>query len=120
MTTMRMVLGVAWLALASAAAAQSLGNPPGNTLAPATGTVAPPAPPVAAPPGDKLPAQTPAELAKIKYQTEVVCKTSVETGSLIARHKTCLTRKQWQYVNDENERSARKIVEDNMGKPGGN
>ncbi len=114
------VTAIAAALVASAAAGQSLGNPPGNQLAPATGTIAPPAPPPAAPPGDKLPAQTPADLAKIKYQSEIVCRSSVETGSLIARRKICLTRKQWQYVNDENERVARKVVEDNMGRPTSN
>lgn len=119
---MKTVLAGILLTAATAAAAQtSIGNPPGNTLAPATGTVtATPAPPAAAPAGDMVPARAPAQLAAEKYKTEVVCKTTVETGSLIARHKTCLTRKQWQYVNDENERDARKLVADNTGKPGGN
>ena len=113
---------VATLTMAAAAAAQtSVGNPPGNTLAPQTGAVvATPAPPPAAPVGDMVSAKTPAQLAAEKYRTEIVCKTSVETGSLIARHKTCLTRKQWQYVNDENERQARKLVEDNTSRPNGN
>lgn len=103
--------------LATAAGAQtSVGNPPGNTLAPTTGTVAPPSPPPAAPTGDMVPANTPAQLAAEKYKTEIVCKTSVETGSLIARKKTCLTRKQWQYVNNQNEDFARKLMMDNMGK----
>ncbi len=109
------------LAMATAATAQSVGNPPGNTLAPATGAVTTvPATPPAAPAGDKVAATTPAQPAADKYKTEIVCKTSVETGSLVARHKTCLTRKQWQYVNDENERLARKMVEDNTNRPGGN
>ncbi len=118
---MRTLLWSAMVIAAVPAAAQtSVGNPPGNTLAPQTGAVAPPAPPAAAPTGDLPPARTPAQLAAEKYKTEVVCKTTVATGSLIARHKTCLTRKQWQYVNDENERTARKVVEDNMGRPTSN
>ena len=105
---------------AAAQTAPVIANPPGNTLAPATGAVAPTNAPVGATGGDMVPAKTPAELAKIKYQTELVCKTSVEIGSLIAKRKTCLTRKQWQYVNDENERDARKFVQDNTSKPGSN
>jgi hypothetical protein len=117
-----MILAGALLAATATAMAQTaVGNPPGNTLAPATGTVtATPAPPPAAPAGDMAATKTPAQIAAEKYKTEVVCKTSIETGSLIARHKTCLTRKQWQYVNEENERTARKLVEDNMGRPTGN
>lgn len=114
------MLGAAALVVvvtAQAAAAQAVGNPPGNTLAPATGSVTTtPTPPPVAP----TPDGTPAQLAADRYRTEIVCKTTIETGSLIARHKTCLTRKQWQYVNEANERDARKLVEDNTGKPGSN
>ena len=115
---MKIVLVAAMLATA-AGAQTSLGNPPGNTLAPATGTVGTgSSPPPAAPAGDMVPAKTPAQIAAEKYKSEVVCKTSIATGSLIAKHKTCLTRSQWQYVNDENERQARKMVEDNTNHPG--
>lgn len=103
---------------ASAATAQtSVGNTSGTTLAPANSAVAAVTPGGVAPTGD--PTNTAAELAKVKYQTAVVCRTSVETGSLIAKKKTCLTRKQWQYVSDENERTARRFVEDNTTKQGG-
>ena len=115
------MMAIAMLAATAAAAQVSVGNPPGNTLAPATGNVVTtPGPPAAAPTPDKTPAQTPAELAAIKYRTELVCKTSIETGSLIAKRKTCLTRKQWQYVNEQHEDEARKLMMDNMGKPTGN
>lgn len=119
---MKAMLAGAMLVIAGSASAQtSVGNPPGNTVAPATGNVTTAVgPPPAAPAGDMVPAGTPRALAAERYKTEVVCKTTIETGSLIARHKTCLTRKQWQYVNDQNERDARKLVEDNTGKPGGN
>ena len=122
MTKTVMVAAMLAMSMAMSATAQtSVGNPPGNTLAPATGTVGTgSATPVAAPTGDMVPAKTPAQIAAEKYKTEVVCKTTVETGSLIARRKTCLTRKQWQYVNDQNERDARKLVEDNTGRPTGN
>lgn len=114
------VLMLAALVVAGAASAQtSVAAPPGNTLAPQTGTVAAGPTSPAATGGDMAPAATP-QLAAEKYKTEIVCKTTVETGSLIARHKTCLTRKQWQYVNDENERTAREFVEDNMGRPTSN
>jgi hypothetical protein len=116
----KMMLAGALLVLATAAAAQTaVGNPPGNTLAPATGTVATtPAPPPAAPAGDMVAAKTPAQLKAEKYKTEIVCKSEAETGSLIAKKKTCLTRKQWEYVKDENERTARDFVHDNTSRPG--
>ncbi len=107
--------------LASSAQAQTLGNPPGNTVAPATGSVTTaPGPAPTATGGDMVAPGTPVKVAANKYKTEMVCKTSVETGSLIAKKKTCLTRKQWQYVNDENQRDAYKFVQDNTTKPGGN
>lgn len=71
---------------------------------------APPAAPVAA-----VAAMTPAEI----YKSQVVCRSEQETGSLVKKHKTCLTRKQWAYVNDQHESYARKMVEDNMGRPTG-
>ncbi len=112
------ILAVALLAT-TAAVAQSVGNPPGNTLAPATGTATTASgPPPAAPVGD-LPARTPAQVAAEKYKTEIVCKTTIQTGSLIAKRKNCLTRKQWQYVDDENQRFVHRLQEDNAGKSAG-
>ncbi len=49
-----------------------------------------------------------------------VCRAPVETGSLIKKRKTCLTRAQWKAVDDQHEREARKMVEDNTGKPQSN
>lgn len=50
----------------------------------------------------------------------MVCKSNLETGSLVKKHKQCLTRRQWTYVNGEHETFARRMVEDNSGKPTGN
>jgi hypothetical protein len=100
-----------------ATAQTAIGNAAGTSLVPATGAASVAAPVAAAPTG--APANTAAELAKIKYQTAIVCRSSVETGSLIAKKKTCLTRKQWAYVSDENERTARQFVADNTTKQGG-
>lgn len=101
----------ALLTATSALAQTSVGNPPGNTLAPATTTTASAAISIVL-----APDITPAQLAAVKYKTEIVCKTSVETGSLIAKRKTCLTRKQWEYVNNENQRAAYKIVSEGTGR----
>lgn len=51
------------------------------------------------------------------YKAQVVCRSEVETGSLMKKRKTCLTWKQWAYVNDQHESAARKVVEDNAGRP---
>lgn len=51
---------------------------------------------------------------------KVICKSTVETGSLIRKHKTCLTRQQWGYVNDESQRVARDLVDNSRGRPGSN
>ena len=50
-----------------------------------------------------------------KYKTDVICTSRVETGSLIKSHKVCLTKKQRDYLTDENEREARRLVHDNQG-----
>lgn len=48
---------------------------------------------------------------------KVICKSEIETGSLVKRHKMCFTAKQWRYVNEANEAEARKLVHDGMGGP---
>ncbi len=119
----RTLMVVALLGTAAAASAQvATGNPPGNTVAPATGavTTAPMTPAASASAGDMVPAGTPKKVAAQQYKSDLVCKTEVQTGSLIAKKKTCLTRKQWQYVQDENQREAYRYVQDNTTKSGGN
>ena len=49
-----------------------------------------------------------------------ICRGSIETGSLIKKRKTCLTKAQWDVVDEQHEREAYKLVEDNRGKPSGN
>jgi len=48
---------------------------------------------------------------------KVICKSEIETGSLIKHRKQCFTAKQWRYVNDQHEAEARHIVQDGTGKP---
>ena len=113
------MMAVLALVATAATAHTTSGNPAGTTLAPDTGAIAPSTPPAVVPAVAPSPGPTVAELAKIKYQTVIVCRTSIETGSLIAKKKTCLTRKQWEYVSDENQKTARRFVEDNTNKQGG-
>ena len=112
---MMRMLAVAAFALAGPAATADTAAPvvPVMRVAPATavnpaGAVAAPVIPVAA--------MTPADA----YKAQIVCKSEVETGSLVKRRKNCLTRKQWAYVGEQHELQARKMVEDNMGRPPGN
>ena len=82
------------------------------TLAAASGTALADTATVPAP----APAPTPIPAAN-QGKNAVVCRSSVETGSLIARHKTCLTRKQWVKADDQSQDDARRFVEDNRWKP---
>ncbi len=47
----------------------------------------------------------------------LICRSTLATGSLIARHKQCLTKAQWRYVDDQHEAEARRLMIDNMGRP---
>lgn len=58
----------------------------------------------------------PAAATPERYQIESVCRSSIETGSLIKKHKACLTAKQWDYVDQAHREEARKMMLDNMGK----
>ncbi len=78
--------------------------------------VAPVAPGAAVAPVATVAAMSPAEA----YKAQIVCRSDQETGSLVKKHKTCLTRKQWAYLNDQHESFARKMIEDNTSHPAGN
>lgn len=104
------LFALAAFAAASASAQQVVPpSPPAAPVAPA----APSAPAVAV---KVVPASAPAPVQVEK----IICKTSLETGSLVKKNKVCLTKKQWVYVNNESEAAARKIVDDNSGRPTSN
>lgn len=110
------LLSAVALVLAVPAAAQEAPPVAPTTPASSSLTTAPAAPAVlVAPAAPVAPTLTAAQI----HANEVVCKTEQETGSLVKKHKTCLTRKQWAYVNDQHESYARKMVDDNMGRPPG-
>lgn len=67
---------------------------------------------VAAEPAAPPPAVDPAK--------QTVCRKDLETGSLVRSKRTCHTKAQWTYIDDENQRFSRKLVEDSTSKPGGN
>ncbi len=65
--------------------------------------------------------QTPATPgAEIDPMQQMVCRKDKETGSLVKSKKTCHTRSQWAFIDDENQRTSRKFVEDNSGRPTSN
>lgn len=73
----------------------------------------------AVPPAAPAPNYDAAAAAALKSKNEIVCHSSLETGSLVKRNKVCLTRKQWSYVNDTNHDQAQKLFDDNRTKSGG-
>ena len=85
-------------------AASALAEPP---VVPAATTDAAPAVAVRIVPATAVP----------RAPEPLICRSSVETGSLVKRHKQSLTKAQWRYVNDQHESFARKIVDDSMGRP---
>ena len=100
-----LAVAVAAAALATAAPAQ-VASPAPATTKPVPVVVVPAAP-------------TPVSVDD-KYKTQLVCRTSIQTGSLIAKHKVCLTRRQWSYVNDQTHDDAQRLVDDTRGKSNSN
>lgn len=99
------------------------------TFAAATPALAQTAPlavpaPVAAPAATPAPAAPPttksAETASADKADEVICRRQQETGSLVKVRKTCHTRSQWAYIQQENKRMATEFVLNNSGRPSGN
>ena len=50
----------------------------------------------------------------------LICHSDVETGSLIKRHKVCLTKKQWRYVNEVSHNQAQQLIDDQRTRSGCN
>ena len=52
-----------------------------------------------------------------KDAERMICKKFAVTGSLVARRKVCHTAAQWGEMVDAGNAGARRLVEDNAGKP---
>lgn len=50
----------------------------------------------------------------------LICKSSVATGSLIAKRKQCLTKAQWRYVDDVQRQQNQDLFDDQRSKQGCN
>ncbi len=51
---------------------------------------------------------------------EIICRKTKETGSLIKAKKTCHSKSQWAYIDDQNQTLGRRMVEDGTTRPAGN
>jgi hypothetical protein len=93
--------------------------PAGAVLAQAVPAAVPA--PVSAPAGAAAaaPAQSAEDAAKDK-QNEIICRKTQETGSLVKVKKTCHTRSQWAYIEQENKRMGQDFILNNQGRPSGN
>ena len=48
---------------------------------------------------------------------QVVCKSSLETGSLVRQTKRCYTRRQWNKLGESARRGGRNLQENGTGRP---
>lgn len=92
MRTISMLLGITVASLASIAGAV-------ETAAPAVVEMAAP--------------------AVIDPGQQTVCRKDRETGSLVKAKKTCHTRSQWQYIDEENQRFSRNLVDETRTRSSG-
>lgn len=81
---------------------------------------APAAAPLAAPAAVAPPTTKTAEAAADDKANEMVCRKSQETGSLVKVKKTCHTRSQWAFIEQENKRMGQDFILNNQGRPTGN
>jgi len=42
-------------------------------------------------------------------QNKIICKSEEQTGSYIRKKKTCLTKKQWEFSQDEHRRQTQEL-----------
>ena len=51
---------------------------------------------------------------------KMVCRRILETGSLVRGKRECHTKRQWAYLDEQHQNSARQLVDDTRTRPGGN
>jgi hypothetical protein len=61
-----------------------------------------------------------ADAAAKDRANEMICRKTQETGSLVKVKKTCHTRSQWAYIEQENKRMGQDFILNNQGRPSGN
>jgi hypothetical protein len=62
------------------------------------------------------PEQPPPAAASAPAEKQI-CRSRLETGSLVKRKRTCLTASQWRYHDEAHNRAAASIIQDNSGLP---
>ena len=76
--------------------------------------------PVAAPAADQAPAAPANETAAPPEPTQkMICRSQVETGSLVKKTKRCFTKKQWKYVNEKSQEHIDRLQMDNATRQSG-
>lgn len=80
--------------------------------------------PIAAPAG-AAPATAPptiktAEAAADDRANEMICRKTLETGSLVKQRKICHTRSQWAYIEQESRRLGQQLILDAQIRQTGN
>jgi hypothetical protein len=109
--------------VAAPAPAADVAAPPVAVLSAEPALVATPAPAVAPAPAaapEAAPVTKTAEAAAADRANEVICRKQQETGSLVKVKKTCHTRQQWAYIEQENKRMGQDFILNNQGRPGSN
>lgn len=49
-------------------------------------------------------------------EMEMICRKSKETGSLIKAKKQCHTKSQWAYIDEQNQKLGRNLVDETRGR----
>jgi hypothetical protein len=76
---------------------------------------------IAAPGLAETPAPAPAPAAAAPAAIEkLICRSRLETGSLVKRKRTCLTAAQWRYADEANNSAAAKMIQDHASATAGN
>lgn len=61
--------------------------------------------------------QPPATTASpVDPMDKMVCRRQAETGSLVRAKRECHTRRQWAYLDEQNQTAARNLVDDGRSK----
>jgi hypothetical protein len=102
-----------------AAPAAAVAAPPVAVISAEPAPAAAPAP-TAAPATAAAPVTKTAEAAAADRANEVICRKQQETGSLVKVKKTCHTRQQWAYIEQENKRMGQDFILNNQNRPGSN
>ena len=94
-------------------ATAALAQNPDAVAAPVTAPVG--TAPAVAPPTTKS-----AEAAADDRANEMICRKTLETGSLVKQRKICHTRSQWAYIEQESRRLGQQLILDAQQRQTGN